>query len=427
MADRTRRGQSTELLQSLSGSSLSRLRSLADTLVDRVWGDVYMPRGPVPKDDLWRSCNDNLASMLQTINGAGPSCAVLLETARSTGTRRAQQRCPLAWVQHAWRTGGQVLWEDFAGQAGADNADELRWLVESAGTVWQVVEEFSAEMTATYHCVEQDLAGSHDRQTRDLLSALLDGRVAQAGGDVSRTLGLPAEGRFVVIVTEETSRVALRDLAQTLQLQGLRTVWHFRAGLHVGIAVLDGDAPHILLDTLGCSLTGRTGLSPVLRKLTEAPEGLRLAELAMSTVPPGAREAVTLDDRLPDALLISSPELAQRLVEVTLGPLLDLPAAERKELLATAGAWINSAGSAVQAARTLYCHRNTVVNRLARIQRLTGLNLADARCWSRVTLALSALRYQENRHQARMPGPAPAGNRGALPYGNAAAEPARTS
>jgi hypothetical protein len=246
----------------------------------------------------------------------------------------------------------------------------------------------------------------------DLLGALLDGRVTEVTGEVSRVLGLPAEGRFVVIVTEETSRVALRHLAQTLHLQGLRTVWHFRAGLHVGIVALDGDAPHVLLDALGRALSGRTGVSPVLRKLTEIPEGRQMAELAMGTVPPGAKEVVTLDDRLPDALLISSPKLAQRLVEVTFGPLLDRPAAERRDLLDTAGAWINSAGSAAQAARTLYCHRNTVMYRLTRIQRLTGLNLTNVRCWSQVTLALSALRHQRGSGQDPTPGPASPAGRG---------------
>jgi hypothetical protein len=412
MTHRTPHTQAAALLRSLSGSSLDRLHTLADTLVDRLWGDVYGPQGPVPKDDLWRSCSDNVGSVLKALNGVGPPAGVLLETARETGMRRARQHCPLGWVQRAWRIGGQVIWEDFAGQAGADDPDELRRLVECASRAWQMVEEFSAEMSATYQSVEQELAGTPDRRMADLLGALLDGRVTPAAGEVSRVLGLPVEGRFVIIVTEEASRATMRDLAQTLHLAGLRTVWHFRAGLHVGIAALDGDAPDILLGMLGCALSGRAGLSPVLRKLTEIPEGRRMAELAMNTMPPGGQGVVALDDHLPDALLISSPQLAQRLIEVTFGPLLDLPAAERRELLDTAGAWINSAGSAVQAARTLYCHRNTVVNRLARIQRLAGVNLVNARCWPQVALALSALQYQQNRGQSRTGGAASLADRG---------------
>ena len=166
MTHRTRHTQTTALLGSLSGSSLDRLHTLADTLVDSLWGEVYAPQGPVPKDDLWRSCHDNIGNALKALNGVGPPAAVLLETARATGMRRARQHCPLGWVQRAWRIGGQVIWEDFACQAGVDDADELRRLVESASRVWQVNEQFSAEMAAAYQSVEQEIAGDDQRADR---------------------------------------------------------------------------------------------------------------------------------------------------------------------------------------------------------------------------------------------------------------------
>ncbi|WP_186382814.1 PucR family transcriptional regulator [Amycolatopsis rhizosphaerae] len=400
MSEQARQAPDATLLRSLTGSSLSRLPKLAERLVDQVWEDIYVPRGPVPKDDLWRSCHDNLASMLKTLRGA-PSASALLETARSTGSRRAWQRCPLPWVQHAWRVGGQVMWEDFAAQAGSDDADELRRLVESVTTVWGVVEGFSAEMAATYQSVEQDLLGEPDRRVLELLDAVLDGtldgRLTGSPGEAARTLGLPTGGPFVVIVTEESRQATLRHLTRTLRLQGLPTVWRRRGGPAVGIAAAGDRDPEPLRTALDGVLSGRTGLSPAVTGLPDVPEGRRLAELAMNTVPPGTTGVVTLDEHLPDALLISSPRLAGRLIEVTLGPLLALPATERDELLGTAEAWLRSAGSAVQAARLLYCHRNTVLNRLARIHRLTGLDLADTGSWSQVSLALSALRYQRGQ------------------------------
>ena len=142
-------------------------------------------------------------------------------------------------------------------------------------------------------------------------------------------------------------------------------------------------------------LSGRTGLSPVLSGLAEIPLGHRMAQLAMHTIVPGTPGVVTLDDSLPNALLLNSPDLAKRLVDVTFGPVLTLPAGERDELLDTATAWISSTGSSVQAARALYCHRNTVLNRLHRIHMLTGFDLTDTTNWSQVMLALSALRYQD--------------------------------
>lgn len=403
MGEDVRRARNAALLRSLTDSSLSRLRTLADHLVDRVWEDIYVPRGPVPKDDLWQSCNNNLASMLKTLRGDGPSPAALLATARSTGSRRAWQQCPLPWVRHAWQVGGQVMWQDFAAQAG-DDADELRRLVESVTTVWSVVESFSAEMAATYQSVEQELLGEPDRRVLELLDAVLDGpldgRGTGSAEEVSRMLGLPPAGPFVVIVTEESRQGTLRHLTRTLRLRDLPTVWRRRGGLAVGIAAAGEDGTASLRTTFDGVLSGRTGLSPAVAGLPDVPEGRRLAELAMNIVPPGTTEVVSLDDHLPDALLISSPRLAGRLIEVTLGPLLALPASERDELLSTAEAWLRSAGSAMRAARLLYCHRNTVLNRLARIHRLTGLDMSDTGSWSRVSLALSALRHRSERGQA---------------------------
>jgi hypothetical protein len=68
MTHRTRHTQTTTLLESFSGSSLGRLHTLADTLVDRLWEDVYPPQGPVPKDDLWSSCHDNIGNALKALN-----------------------------------------------------------------------------------------------------------------------------------------------------------------------------------------------------------------------------------------------------------------------------------------------------------------------------------------------------------------------
>ncbi|MFD2416886.1 PucR family transcriptional regulator [Amycolatopsis pigmentata] len=396
----TERRQAGALVRALSRSSLDHVELLADAIVERVWSDVYVPLGPVRKDDLWRSCHDNLSSMLGFLNDAPAPDPGRLGTARATGVRRARQRCPLEWVQHAWQVGGQVMWEDFTNQTGALDPDELRQLVRGAGDVWQVVGEFTAEMAAAYHAVEQKLAGTPDPRVPELMDALLDGRGAEVATEVTRVLGLPSPGRYVVIVTEDDRRTVLRPLTRTLGLHGIPAEWRHRGGLAVGIAAVGGDEPRALADLLRPVLSGRTGLSPAVGELAGLPLAHRMAELAMHTIAPGASGVITLDDSLPNALLINSPELAQRLVDVTFGRLLTLPAAERDEMLDTAAAWISSAGSSVQAARVLYCHRNTVLNRLHRIHTLTGFDLTDTAAWSQVMLALSALRYQDSRTRA---------------------------
>jgi DNA-binding PucR family transcriptional regulator len=108
-----------------------------------------------------------------------------------------------------------------------------------------------------------------------------------------------------------------------------------------------------------------------------------------------------LDDRLPAALLVRSPDLVDRLVEVVLGPLLRLPDGERQQLLATLSAWLRANRSPAAAAERLYCHRNTVINRMSKVESLLGRSLEDFENALTVSYALLALDLPEGTQAQR--------------------------
>jgi DNA-binding PucR family transcriptional regulator len=63
-------------------------------------------------------------------------------------------------------------------------------------------------------------------------------------------------------------------------------------------------------------------------------------------------------------------------------------------LLRTLAAWLDTGGSAGQTAAQLYCHRNTVLNRLRRVEALTGRSterVDDLVFWSLALLARDLL------------------------------------
>ena len=62
----------------------------------------------------------------------------------------------------------------------------------------------------------------------------------------------------------------------------------------------------------------------------------------------------------------------------------------RRTLLDTLRAVLDAGGSPSRAASTLYCHRNTVMYRLARLEALTGRRLTEARDRLPLELALAA-------------------------------------
>ncbi len=85
-----------------------------------------------------------------------------------------------------------------------------------------------------------------------------------------------------------------------------------------------------------------------------------------------------------------SPELADRLVHGVLGPVWELPRGEQDMLLATLAAWLETNRSTAATAARLYCHRNTVLNRLRRLENVLGGSMHDHRAGLALSLALIA-------------------------------------
>ena len=85
-------------------------------------------------------------------------------------------------------------------------------------------------------------------------------------------------------------------------------------------------------------------------------------------------------------------EIGCDLGQYVLVPLREATERENERLLETMVAYLHT-GSLLGTAATIYCHRNTVLNRLHRIEELTGLDItkpADA------ALAMVALAAQQN-------------------------------
>ncbi|MEU3403303.1 helix-turn-helix domain-containing protein [Streptomyces sp. NPDC006670] len=201
-----------------------------------------------------------------------------------------------------------------------------------------------------------------------------------------------------------------------------RVLWRVRADGETGVAEL-GHHPLESLRALLAPLPVRAGISPVVGSPAELAGARRLAALALRAAPaPAGSGACLLDERLPAALVAADPELAARLREVVLGPVLALPGQEARVLLTTLGTWLACQGSTTYAAQRLYCHRNTVSNRLRRLEQLTGRTLSDPAHVVDLALAHAAL-----AHAPAKAGPPPvdpaAGGGGPTPAGTARRSP----
>jgi hypothetical protein len=379
----------------LGKAVLARLDGLTDTLVEAIVREdpSYSGPGRTPRDDLHRSCHDNLLRILQALTGDGDPDTDPFDAPRATGRRRAEQGMPLESVLHAYRVGFRIIWEGLVTEA-RRGGGSIEGLVDAATDVWTIVDVFSSSVADSYRETETEFARRGDRRRDALVDALLDGRGTEraVAADAAAALDLPEHGRYAVVVLggEELASTA----SGALRTRGLRTAWRTRADREIGLVALGAQQPADLVAALESVGGLRAGVSPAVDGLAEVDVAHLLAETALRALPPGDAAVAELDARLPGALLVTAPDLAARLVQRALGGVLALDRDERTVLLDTLRTWLDTGGSAGQTAARLYCHRNTVLNRLRRLEGLTGRSLERVDHlveWSLALLALDVL------------------------------------
>ncbi|MFI6282589.1 PucR family transcriptional regulator [Streptomyces sp. NPDC050988] len=394
-ARRRRTGHDWKLLTESCTALLERLPELVDEHMRQLAEHSSVYGEFLPYDQQWREAEEAMRIGIQTISAPRDSPRRDLEYAEEAGRRRAQQGLPLELLVHAYRAAGYLVWDALMeeGAAAGQEPERLVVLMRSATMVWSAVDAQAAVATEAYRATEMELRRRTDERLQALLDALLEGQ--EAPGLAARAaagLDLPERGPYAVVVlrSERRERESYR---RPVEGDGFRFIWRMRADCEVGVVALaDGQGLDGVARALDGRCSGPGGISPVVAGLAELGRARRLAELALRTCPPDATAVVRLDQRMPTALVVSQPELAGRLVSDVFGSLLELEPADRAVLLETLDVWLACEGSAGRAAGRLYCHRNTVFNRLRRLEQLTSRSLARPRDLIEMTLALDAYR-----------------------------------
>ncbi|GGV86108.1 helix-turn-helix domain-containing protein [Streptomyces massasporeus] len=308
------------------------------------------------------------------------------------GATRAEQGLPLDALLHAFRLGGSLVWQRLVEETTRSEPEDIRLLVHVATDVWNFVDEHCTLVADAYRQAERQLAWRRENRVRLLAAALLDGtsRIADLPETAER-LSLPEHGRYVVVAIAGGP-------PHDLPIGGSA---YLHSGVEVdhGIVLVadEGDRepdrdPLAALDLTADAPAGRRiGVGSAVTGLAAVGDARRLADLALSICPPEGG-TVRLTEHLPEALVVSCPELGATLTERVLGPLLRLEPADRDVLLDTLVAWFACEGSAQRAGERLYCHRNTVLNRLRRCEQLIGRSLARPHDVVEISLALTARR-----------------------------------
>ncbi|MGW5381554.1 PucR family transcriptional regulator [Nocardia sp. NPDC003963] len=376
---------------------------LTDILVDRIAAadPSYGESGLLTADQLYRTCLENLTTVIGALAGTHP---LRLQPAREAGRLKAEQGIPVASLLHAYRLGGRLIWEELT-KCSAGPGDAR--LHDLATRLWELIDLYSDAAVESYRETEVLLAHSDAQVQSRLVRTLFDDHSGNPARvlDVLRSLGLPERGTFAVVAIDTEPAAPLpAKLTAALNDIGIRSVWDAQIDAYIGL--LSATAPAAIeraAETISASVTDRVGLSTAFTAPHAITAALTEARMASRSVRPGSSGTVRFGDEPVGHLLIAVPEAGRRTAAQILGPLLDLPAAEREDLIAALHAWFRCGGSAAAVAETMHCHRNTVRYRLRKIRDLTGRDTTDPRQSAELYLALEALTLLGSDSAARQP------------------------
>ncbi|MDT0379093.1 helix-turn-helix domain-containing protein [Streptomyces sp. DSM 42041] len=372
-----------------------------DALVDRYTAEVSAfddYRATVSAQDLRDTARACFEMLLRMIGGL-PVTRELRETPQRLGHRRARQGVPLERMLQAVRMDFRILWEAFTERTPPEGLPQLTL---SAVRVWEAVEFHTVEAHAAYLDEVAVQARERERAKAALLGRLLssDGRDQQLVSQAATLLQADVQDAFGVAAAlpespQELRRAAARlgpDIAHLHQHHGTLLLL---ARLPAGAGGLPPGWPA----DVPCAV------APVAHGLARVPAMVRVASAVAAALDDEAAGPVPLSDAWMPLAAARLGETGALLAESVLAGLEPLSAHERERLLETVTAYCDS-GSVAETTRRLYCHRNTVLNRLGRFTELTGLRVTRPVEAATVLFALRCARLHAG-WAAAQDGPAP--------------------
>lgn len=304
------------------------------------------------------------------------------------GEQRARQGVPLDALLQAARVDFRVVWAALVRRAGEEGRAQL---VTSAYYVWEAVERHVTGIMTTYQRTVLEMGRRREDERRLWFTRLLDsdGRNPTVVQDAALALGFQVSWRFLCAVAPGGGEASLRGAANALRNLGTPMQQQAVASDMVLVVQLGS---RVARETVLAHLLGTPcGVSPEVTGVTEVPRAVKLATATARVLPRDATGPRRLEDSWLDVLVHRAGDLGRDLAADVLGGLHEaVPRVEADRLLETVRVHLSGSGSVADTAAALYCHRNTIQQRLNRFAELTGRDPRRPEDAALVVLALSA-------------------------------------
>jgi hypothetical protein len=303
----------------------------------------------------------------------------LMQFSSELGTKRARAGISPEALISAVRLDFSILWDDLLQ---ISDPEDAMLLTSRVDRVWRVVDEFATHTHSSYSAERVRMAQEESNIRREFIARLFSKSELSADtiSQAAAALVTDPDARFSIVAASGDAASQLRAIAAQGPQSSQRLFVHeFGGSAYVfwslGRAASGGEQP-------GGSGYLPAGIAGIPCGYVEGFAGLRALPSAARTA---ERLALLLhpSDKGPLTAAGAWARLAkQQLQDAGLDLWADLDAAlspcrggERERLEETVRHFL-STGNITTTAQALFCHRNTILNRLHRFQDLTGIDLA---------------------------------------------------
>ena len=371
LADRRR--ESLPRWRELVSAMTDEVDALVETFLGRVEDIAGYRAGPVSEEQLQESAHSSLALILSAV-ATDSTTTQLSSLPGELGRLRARQGGPGEDLVAAVQLDFGVIWSALLARARDSDMAVLALHVEN---LWSVVDDYARAVQQSY-LEERALMAAATRDEQLTYLAELLGPAGQSPRNVqniARALGVDADDTFCVVVADAAASHHAHRAAAQLTTLGEQLFVLNQPGRVVVIwpASRSGGQQDRQLRQLR-QLPGMAGgLVPDVAGLGAVPGAAATAFEICRTLRPDENGLVTLAQAW---TRVTKSQLDERhgFSDALLAGLSTAPQSEREVIVETVRAYL-ATGSLSASAEQLYCHRNTVLNRLGRFQKLTGLDV----------------------------------------------------
>ena len=346
--------------------------------------------GTIPASEIRRTAAASFEALIESLRPGEDSAGLVAarqDIALEVGVSRARAGLPVESLMTAIRQDFTVLWSELIALAGTMDAELM---VHRAETVWEVVDSYAAQTQATYILERQRMAQEASSLRQGYVAALFgpESPPPELLSRLAGGLGVPFDSTLVVAATTAENTPSLHLVVASAARRGTDLFTH---PLPDGLASfwIADDRPGSPLQEATAQVRGlQCGLVEQVRGLA----GVRTAVQTARTLAELAGEqdsgALTMRNawarlarlRLAETGAPIAPEVDTALAGC--GP------AERERLQEAVRSYL-ATGSVAESAEELFCHRNTLMNRLRRFEQLTGIDVTVPSQAARLVVAWS--------------------------------------